>query len=138
MKVYLDASFLVALLSNDALTDRAELIWSRPFPVAIVSDFAGAEFASVVSRRVRTGDLQRQAASTIFDRFDSWLAASERVETTSADIRAAEAMMRRLDLPLRTPDALNIALAQRVQAALATFDRQMAAAARALGLDVIE
>jgi predicted nucleic acid-binding protein len=41
--------------------------------------------------------------------------------------------LRRLDLPLKTPDAIHIAIAQRVDATLVTFDWQMAAAARALG-----
>lgn len=52
-------------------------------------------------------------------------------------MRTAQALLRRLDLPLRTPDALNIAMAQRVEAALATFDIQMARAARTLGLHVL-
>ena len=33
-------------------------------------------------------------------------------------------------------DALNIAIAQRIGAALATFDKRMAASARALGTDL--
>ena len=42
-----------------------------------------------------------------------------------------------LDLPLRTPDALNIAIAQRVGADLLTFDHKMAASARSLGTTVV-
>ncbi len=55
---------------------------------------------------------------------------------TSADVTRADALMRRLDLPLRTPDALHIAIAERVGATLATFDVKMAAAARVIGLPV--
>jgi predicted nucleic acid-binding protein len=44
--------------------------------------------------------------------------------------------MRRLDLTLRTPDALHIAISGRVGATLATFDEKMAAAARVVGLPV--
>jgi predicted nucleic acid-binding protein len=36
-------------------------------------------------------------------------------------------------LPLRAPDAINIAIAQRLDTAIATFDDKMAACARALG-----
>jgi hypothetical protein len=50
--------------------------------------------------------------------------------------RRTGAALRRLDLTLRTPDALNIAIAQRVGATLATFDAKMADAARALGTEV--
>jgi predicted nucleic acid-binding protein len=38
---------------------------------------------------------------------------------------------------LRTPDALNIAISQRVGAALATFDDKMADNARSLGVPVV-
>ena len=62
---------------------------------------------------------------------------TRRVQTKAADVRAAEAFLRRLDLNRRAPDALNIAIAQRAGAALATFDGKMAAAARKLGTAVV-
>jgi predicted nucleic acid-binding protein len=66
---------------------------------------------------------------------DGWLARSaKRVETVSADIVTAQGFLRRLDLPLRSPDAVNIAIAQRVNATLGTFDDKMRAAATALGV----
>jgi uncharacterized protein len=51
-------------------------------------------------------------------------------------IAVATTFLRRLDLPLKTPDAIHIAIAQRLGATLVTFDRQMAASARALGTPV--
>jgi predicted nucleic acid-binding protein len=54
------------------------------------------------------------------------------------DIAFAESLIRRLDLMLRTPDALNIAIAIRVGATLATFDVRMAEAARKLGAAVAD
>lgn len=45
-------------------------------------------------------------------------------------------ILRRLDLNIRTGDALNIAIAQRLEATLATFDGKMAENARALGVPV--
>lgn len=66
-----------------------------------------------------------------------WAArAATRVETVAADIAAAAGFIRRLDLTLRTPDAVNIAIAQRAGAILATFDIRMAESAAALGLAV--
>ena len=59
-----------------------------------------------------------------------------REQTQPSDIASAEAYLRRLDLNLRTPDALNIAIAQRVGATLVTFDLRMAEAARTLGTAV--
>ena len=136
MRVYFDASVLVSLLTDDPLTDRAELIDFGAMTL-VLSDFAAAEFASVMARRLRTRQVARAEVEDAFRNLDAWQREAELVETTSADVRAAETLIRRLDLPLRTPDALNIALARRSGAALATFDRQMADAARQLGLDLL-
>lgn len=138
MSIYLDASVLVPLLTKDALNGRARALLYGSDRALILSDFTQAEFSSSVSRRVRTRDLSVQEARLAFDKVEVWSAGSHQIETISADIRAAEVLIRRLDLPLRTPDALNIALAQRAGAALATFDRQMADSARRLGLEVVD
>lgn len=138
MNLYFDASVLVALMVRDAPTARAyALLRSRPASV-LVSDFAAAELASAVGRRVRMGELTADEGRSAFANFDAWTARSaRRVETTPADVRAAEAFLRRLDLTLRAPDALNIAIAQRTAATLATLDVRMAVAARALGTQVV-
>ncbi len=137
MSVYLDASVLVALFTVDRFTDRAKSFMTAHNPVLVVSNFAAAEFASAISRRVRTKDLTADEAYLAFSSFDSWLArATDSVDTTKSDIAAAAAALRRLDLNLRTPDAINIAVADRLGATLATFDDRMATAARVLGVTV--
>ena len=71
------------------------------------------------------------------EELDAWAArATRREPTRTADVTAAEAFLRRLDLNLRTADALNIAIAQRVGATLVTFDEKMAASARRLGTPI--
>jgi predicted nucleic acid-binding protein len=52
-------------------------------------------------------------------------------------MRGAEGMIRRLDLPLRAPDATHIMIARRLGASLATFDTAMAAAAAAWGVETL-
>jgi hypothetical protein len=137
VSLYLDASVIVALLTNDVFTPRADSYIRALTPLLIVSDFAGAEFASVIARRVRTREVTEQSARVAFAAFDAWMVRNtERVETTTADVVAATHALRRLDLPLRTADALNIAIAQRVDATLMTFDEKMAVAARVLGVRV--
>ncbi len=54
-----------------------------------------------------------------------------------SDLDDAQTMLRRLDLVLRAPDAINLAIAQRLGAELATFDIRMAECARALGIAVV-
>jgi antitoxin (DNA-binding transcriptional repressor) of toxin-antitoxin stability system len=62
--------------------------------------------------------------------------AAQQAAIAAADVTAATAFLRRLDLNLRTPDALNLPIAQRIGPAIATFDQRMAASAAALGTPV--
>ena len=137
MRLYLDASVIVALLTDDALRPRADALLRTGQHDLVVSDFAAAEFVSAIARLVRMKAASPRQARSAFATFDAWVArVAERVDTTSPDVRLADAYLRRLEHNLRTPDALHIALAQRAGAAIATFDAGMAAAARALGTDV--
>ena len=137
MSLYLDTSVLVALFTHDALTRRSDNFLRANAFVLIVSDFAAAEFASVIARHVRTKDIMPRDARVVFSIFDAWTArATQRVQIGASDVSAAEAFLRRLDLSLRTPDAINIAVAQRVGATLLTFDDKMIKSARALGTPV--
>jgi predicted nucleic acid-binding protein len=138
VRLYLDASVIVALLIADSLTARAEACLSGGTQVLVVSDFAGAEFASAVAaRRVRMRDLTEADARAAFSAFDAFVLGLLNTSIRSSDVRRAQAALRRLNMTLRAPDALNIMIAQRVDAVLLTFDIKMAASARALGLDVV-
>ena len=137
MRVYLDASVLVALFTNDLFTGHADQFLRRQEPGLTVSDFAKAEFASAIARRVRTNELTTEEAQKAFSAVDVWSARAARSITVSpADIAAASAFLRRLDLPLRTPDAINIAIAERAGCTLFTFDQKMAENAKAVGVPV--
>ena len=134
MTVYLDASVLVALFTRDHLSARADAYLRSNLPVLIVSNFAAAEFSSALARRVQTAEMTPDDTRSAFSNFDAWTTRSTRqVELVAADVAAAQAFLRRLDLNLRTPDALNIAITLRVGAELATFDGKIAASAHALG-----
>jgi predicted nucleic acid-binding protein len=136
VSVYLDASFLVPMFaSQEPLTARASAYIEASAPEVVISDLAGAEFASAVARLTRMGALTEAQAAGLFADFDTWVArVATRAETTTADVGAAAGFIRRLAFNLRTPDALNIAIAQRTAASLATFDARMAESATALGL----
>jgi predicted nucleic acid-binding protein len=135
MSVYLDTSVLVALFADDALNDRAQAFLETAPSLLVVSDFAAAELASAVARFVRMREMTRGVALKLFADFDAWIARSvQRIEISAADVTAATGMLRRLDLTLRTPDALHLAIAQRSGAELATVDTRMAAAAQTLGV----
>ncbi len=137
MSTYLDASILVAAFTTDALASRAETFLRSCATPLVVSDFTAAEFAAAIARKTRTGQIRNDAAWRGFTDFDTWVAsAAARAILHTSDIAAAGSFIRRLDMPLRTPDALNIAIAQRIGATLATCDTRMAACARTLGLNV--
>jgi hypothetical protein len=136
---YLDASFLVALLTAEPSSLRA-IRFVRAYPGGlVVSDLAAAEFASAISRRVRMRQMPQAEGQLVLSAFDRWMVTGANgMEISSADIAVAAVFLRRLDLALRTPDAIHIATAQRLAATLITFDQRMATAARALGVAVAD
>jgi predicted nucleic acid-binding protein len=135
VSLYLDASILVALFVIDPSSARAEAFLSAHPEIVVVSDFGVAEFSSAVGRRVRTRDLTQEDGQLA--NLDTWVGRSAyRGEIATADIDAANRILRRLDVNLRTPDAIHIAMSRRLDATLVTFDRSMAAGARALGIAV--
>lgn len=138
LRTYLDTSVLVGLFTKDPVSERADAaVRAQPIQ-AILSDWAKAELASAVAIKVRTGLVTRSGAETAFAAFDTWAAsAAQQVAVAASDLAAATAYLRRLDLNLRAPDAIQIAVAQRLGATLLTFDAKMAAAAQALGCPVL-
>ncbi len=82
-------------------------------------------------------ELTKIAVKAAISNFDSWRSdETQIVALTAGDVVAADGFLRRLDLTLLAPDALHIAICQRIGATLATFDEKMAASARVLGVDV--
>ena len=81
--------------------------------------------------------LTRANARAIFADFDTWkLSEADTPGFLPLDVATAASFVRRLDLPLRTADAINIAIAQRIGATLVTFDVKMGDSARAVGVPV--
>lgn len=138
MRTYLDASVLVAFFLTDAHTEKARQIVMGAGEL-LLSDFAAAEFSSAIAGFCRVGRLDADSARGIFSDFDIWcLRTCRAVALAPSDIRTGEQFMRRLDPTLRTPDALHVAAAGRLQADLATFDIRMAEAAVRLGVALVE
>lgn len=134
LSVYLDTSVIVSLFINDSFSPRARAFLATGPADIVVSDLASAEFASALGIRCRRRLSNKLEARAAFASLDIW---SNRyavtVQMQSADIRQAQSALRRLDLSLRTPDAIHIAIAQRLGSALATFDNRLADGAKTLG-----
>ena len=136
MNSYLDASALLPTLIDEPTTAAVE-DYLASHRDRLISDFAAAEVASAFSRLVRTRRLDSADASARLTEFEGWRTmTAERAEINAADARLAYAYVRRFDLMLRAPDALHIAMAQRLGATLVTLDRRMAGAAATLGIAV--
>ena len=136
MTVYLDTSVLVGLfVAHDGFAARAQALAETAGFAPVVSDFVGTEFASVIARLTRMNSLHLDGAREIFAEFDAWAAScADRVGVTGIDVQTAQGFIRRLDLNVRAPDAINLAIARRLGAPIATFDRGMAACATTLGI----
>ena len=135
MAVYLDASAIIPLFLTDTFSSQVmETLRTLRQPL-IISDWAILEVSSVIVRQIRTKQLTQFEADTALTKVDLWF--NKLVLTTSttpADIATANTLVRRRNLVLRGPDAVHIAIAQRVNANLLTFDKGMQTAAREIGL----
>lgn len=137
MSSLLDASVLVPLFARDALTPRAlALVGQLPAPLT-VSDWATLETASAFGVKHRAGHLTLNEARAAIGNLDQWRQDFAIAATlASDDIQAALRLVSSFSLTLRAPDALHLALAQRLGATLATFDGKLAATARLVGVAV--
>jgi uncharacterized protein len=138
-KLYLDASTLVALLTVEEFTKRADaaiLAWQG---LIVVSDFAAAEFSSAIAKKRRMGILTAAQAEKTLATFDAWhVNICESDDLNSSDIATATDYVRRPHLNIRTPDAINLAIAMRLSATMLSFDDGMNAVALQLGCKVYQ
>jgi predicted nucleic acid-binding protein len=137
LSAYLDASVLLPTLIEEPTSAAVDAYMLAGGQELLVSDFAAAEVAAALSRLVRMGLIDGIDAAARLSDFDVWRAAmSSPVDVNASDVRLAYAYVRRFDLMLRAPDALHVAIARRLDAALITLDRRLANATQALGITV--
>jgi predicted nucleic acid-binding protein len=133
--IYLDTSALVSFVVPDAHTPRLRERLRGTDTFVMASVFGMAEFSAVLAIRARAGGMTTEAAVAAFDFFDTWLAShGDLCDVEAADHHVAAAVVRRLDIGLRAPDALHLAICRRLAVPLLTFDARQAAAARRLGI----
>jgi predicted nucleic acid-binding protein len=138
LSFYLDASFMVPLQIQEAMTEVADRFALSAAAPLLVSDFGAGEVSAAITRLVRMGQLTEEKARIVFLAFDEWRQnVTERADIEHTDLQQAELLVRRVDSGLRMPDALHIAMARRRGAVLVTFDQGMARAAKQFGADVL-
>jgi predicted nucleic acid-binding protein len=137
LSFYLDTSVLLPRLVEEPASSSVRHYLTTHPQERLISDFAAAEVASALSRLVRMGLLTGMEGAARLGDFDVWRAAtSSAVDVHPSDARLAYTYVRRFDLLLRAPDALHLAIAQRLDTTLVTLDRRLAHAAAELGIAV--
>lgn len=137
--IYLDTSLLGAIFFREAnaaeLLGQLEVVRSEPL---VISAWTLTEMASVAGIKLRSGVIDaamRDQALACFQRFAS--SSLSTVEVEPADFRAAATFMGG-SVALRAGDALHLAVARRVEAAVASLDRRLNDAASAFGIARIQ
>lgn len=131
--IFLDASAVAAYYVKETNSDLVQEIYRRDAEL-YVSELVELEVYSVVSRLVRVGSLDIELARQAGALFDEHLEAGlyTRLHLRADHYRWARDAIARFDLPLKSPDALHLAAAQRGGLRLVTADRQLVRNAESL------
>ena len=139
--IYVDSSALAKLYVPEAESDRLDA-FLRGRRGLMISELAITEVLSAVARRKREGELRAKQANEIRAAVlgDADSGSFGRLDLNPDVHREAERLLFATDSsPLRTLDALHIALASSGRAShILTFDRRMREVAAQAGLNVIE
>ncbi|MCC6194287.1 MAG: type II toxin-antitoxin system VapC family toxin [Burkholderiales bacterium] len=139
MGLYLDTSALAKWYLNEPFSEQFE-VFIQGQATAAISRLTVVEFRCLLARRRRAGDITKALESRVFASFERDVGAGFLQVYPVADehLIAALGLITRLDRnPLRTLDALHLAIAQGIRCRrLATADKIMADAAKAIGLAV--
>jgi len=136
---YLDTSALAKWYLNEPFAEEFEA-FIREQPTAAISRLSVVEFRCLLARRRRAGEITRAIESRVYASFEKDVGAGSLQVYPVADehLIAALGLIERLGrYPLRTLDALHLAIAQGIHCRrLATADKTMAAAGKAAGLGI--
>jgi len=138
--VYLDTSALAKWYINEHLSARVEAFVRKNAPLAI-SSLTDVEMCSLLARRRREGAFDAGMESRAYATFREDVRRGFLVQhpvTESAMTGASKLFAMLPEIPLRTLDAMQLAIAQDLGCGrLATADKVMAAAAAELGFSVV-
>ena len=135
MAIYLVTSVLVSAFIEDDHSERSAAFLVRT-PEVVISRWAEAEFTSALGLRRRRSLLDDASRLRVEALFDGWLADKTRCRVDDEDICRCRRLIRD-GVPLRTPDALHLALVLRHGHPLATLDRDLGEAAARMGVEVV-
>lgn len=138
--VYLDTSVVVALLTVEPRTSEVVTWYGKLRETPITSDWLLTEFASALSIKLRTGQINEGQARMVREEFELLAGGGLRLVSVSRDaFRRAAAMVRQHDHGLRAGDSLHLAVALELKASrMATLDATLAANVKRLGIRLVK
>ena len=135
--VYIDTSILVAFYCPEKISDQVEDILVNTSNPAI-SQLIEVELTSALSRKVRENALSQEDAITILSLFRTHIdeKSYQYLPIQPKHYTTAMNWIAEFNTPLRTLDALHLAIAAQNKAPLLTADIKFAKSAKTLGVDV--
>lgn len=135
--IYLDTSVVAPFYWQEALSGTVEVLMGNE-PELGLSQLVKVELTSALARRVRMGDIPQKIARTILERFHTHLDAGfyTQIALESRHYALACEWIGRFETPLRTLDAVHLAIAAFNNVQLVTADTGLAESAVLLGVEV--
>ena len=133
--VYIDTSVLVSYYCPEPLSEAAERIILRSDKPSL-SALTEVELASALSRKMREKEISQVDANRVITKFQSHLDQFlfKRIPLEREHYSLAFNWLIQLSIPLKTLDALHLAVAAGNNLQVITADRQLASSAQKLGL----
>ncbi len=135
---YLDTSVLAAYYCPEPLSEKVEkLIISADRPC--ISSLTELELASAISRKIRENNISPEDGNKIFNQFQTHLKESflRLIPVDDRHYQTAKNWILQFAVPLKTLDAIHLAIAAEGDFALLTADKQLDSSAKYFGIDVV-
>jgi uncharacterized protein len=135
--IYLDTSVLAPFYWPETTSAAVVQLFQRHESL-IISELSEIELLSALSRRVRMREIDRTDAIAIAERLQEHLNTTfyTRLTVTSKHYQIAKSWMQQFDTPLRTLDALHLAIAFDLAIPIVTADIGLAKSAERFSVTV--